>query len=426
MTEAPAVIFLLDSPNVWRGRALAGTPARVLALAGHSHQAGAAVTLVLCDRGADYGGAADWPFDVVLAHPADYYAPASLARVLEPARADFLIMCEAEAVAADGREMARQFGAALVYDVHDDEAAVAVSLGEPPEIVERYRVTQRSALRSADHVIVSTRNEAHLVAAALVPAARTALLPNGADPRQRHCWGPDVSAATMVFLGNLYYQPNARAVAAIRGTILPSLRASGVSARVRVVGRGPAELTRPGDGVEFTGRVDSIDDALNGVTLALAPLTAGSGAKMKVADYLAAGLPVVGTSQAVTGLPPGHPGVVVEDDLSAWPGLLAALLIDGAALREIGQAGRHCVERELSWQMIGLDLVRHARRWLAAPPPAARLDPENRHAAAPRWLTEHLRQGAVPEPRATQPGQPRWLRRGPATARPARPRGASR
>ncbi len=72
-TAAPSLVFLLDTPNVWRGRALAGTPARVLALAEHGHRAGADVTLVLCDRGADYGTAADWPFDVLLVYPSDFY-----------------------------------------------------------------------------------------------------------------------------------------------------------------------------------------------------------------------------------------------------------------------------------------------------------------------------------------------------------------
>jgi hypothetical protein len=66
MSVTPDLVFLLDTPNVWQGRALAGTPARVLGLAEHSHRAGAAVTLVLCDRGADYGAAADWPVDVLL------------------------------------------------------------------------------------------------------------------------------------------------------------------------------------------------------------------------------------------------------------------------------------------------------------------------------------------------------------------------
>lgn len=406
----PSLVFLLDTPNVWRGRALAGTPARVLALAEHSHQAGAAVTVVLCDRGAEYGTETDWPFDVVLVHPNVFYAPAALARVVGLGAVDFLILCEAESLVAIGRELAGLLNARLVYDMHDDDAAVAASIGEPAETVHAHATTQRTALRTADNVIVSTRNEATLAATAGFPAPRTALLPNGADPSQGHCWGPDVDAATLVFVGNLYYQPNARAVAAIRSTVLPALRADALDVRACIVGRGPAPLTRGGPGIEFTGRVDTINHALQGATLALAPLTAGSGAKMKVLDYLAAGVPVLGTREAVTGLPAEHPGVIVEDDLHAWPVRIAALLHDPATLDQMGRAGHRCIERELSWQHIGAGLVRHCRAWLATFRPAATPAVDNHCAGLPRWLTEHADQDALGDPETTRPGQPRWLR----------------
>ncbi|MGH3570028.1 MAG: hypothetical protein ACRDRH_29255 [Pseudonocardia sp.] len=122
--------FLLDTPNVWRGLALAGTPARVLGLAEYSYRAGAAATLVLCDRGADYGVAEDWPCDVLLVHPADFYSVGQLARSMESVPVDFLSICEAESLLAMGRTLSRVLDARLVYDVHDDEAGVAFSLGE--------------------------------------------------------------------------------------------------------------------------------------------------------------------------------------------------------------------------------------------------------------------------------------------------------
>ncbi|CRK56907.1 Glycosyl transferase, group 1 family protein [Alloactinosynnema sp. L-07] len=414
-TVTPSLMFLLDSPNIWRGQALAGTPARVLALAEHSHRAGAKVTLVLCDRGADYGTEQHWPMDTVLVHPADFYTPPALVTVLGEPSVDFLLLCEAESLAARGRDLARRLGARLVYDVHDDESAVAASLGEPADVVEEYRTTQRVALAGADHVIVSTRNEATLAASASVPAERTAMLPNGADPTQRTCWGPDPDAGTLVFLGNLFYEPNARALASIRSTILPALHAAGTDVRVRVVGRGPAALTRPAEGIEFTGRVDTIDEALRGASLALAPLEAGSGAKMKVLDYLAAGLPVLGTSEAVTGLPLDHPGVLVDDDLHAWPSLITTLLRDPGALREVGQAGRECVERGLSWQQIGTDLLRNTHTWLAATsttPPLGLVG----GVSGPRWLAEHAGHNALGDPDTTSPGHPRWLRESSPTA----------
>lgn len=414
MSSSPGVVFLLDTPNVWCGRALAGTPARVLGLAEHSYRAGAAVALVLCDRGTDYGTATDWPCDVLLVHPDDFYSDWRLARVLESESfaTDFVSICEAEALVAMGRGLSRRLGARLVYDVHDDEAAVASSLGEPPATVRRYAAVQRAALEATDYVFVSTRHEAGLVRETGVDGARVAMLPNGADPDQHTWWGPAVDAAMVVFVGNLYYEPNARAIEAIRTTLLPSLRAEGLNIRVRVIGRGPAELTTPTDGLEFTGRVDSINEALRGATLALAPLTAGSGAKMKVLDYLAAGLPVLGTSEAVTGLSPNHPGVVVEDELSAWPSVLAALLRDREALRDLGTDGRRSVERELSWPNIGSDLLRTVGVWLDHPAPKP---PQSQAAtdalSVPRWLAEHTSHNALGGPQFTRQGRPVWLRR---------------
>ncbi|SFB64750.1 Glycosyltransferase involved in cell wall bisynthesis [Amycolatopsis marina] len=412
MSATPGLVFLLDTPNLWRGRALAGTPARVLALAEHSHRAGAAVTLVLCDRGADYGTAAEWPMDVLLVHPADFYSANRLARALDLVSVDFLSICEAETLVAIGRELAQSLGARLVYDVHDDDAAVAFSLGEVPERVRHSASVQRAALDACDYVLVSTSNEARLAARSQIDPARTAMLPNGADPRQHTCWGPDVNAGTLVFVGNLYYEPNARAVEAIRTTILPTLRTMETNTQVRVIGRGPAELTRPAEGMTFTGRVDAINHALRDATVALAPLPAGSGAKIKVLDYMAAGLPVLGTTEAVTGLPPDHPGVVVENDLHAWPSVLATLLRDRTALREIGTDGRLCIERELSWQHIATDLLRHIHTWLATPtPPPHHPTRHQGPLGTPRWLAEHTSQNALGSPDTTAPGHTRWLHR---------------
>lgn len=113
----------------------------------------------------------------------------------------------------------------------------------------------------------------------------------------------------------------------------------------------------------------------------------------------------------MTGLPPNHPGVVVEDALSQWPARIAALMRDPTALGEIGRAGRRCVEGELSWQRIGADLVRQGRAWLTTLPPGPSPAIDNHCAGVPRWLIEHADQDSLGDPQTTRPGQPRWLRR---------------
>jgi glycosyltransferase involved in cell wall biosynthesis len=397
-------VFVLDTPNVWFGRALAGTPARVLALAEYAQRAGAQVTVVLCDRGAEYGAGLDWATRTLLVHPADFYEPSTLGRILAPTCADFLVVCEAESLLALGRSVADRVGARLVYDVHDGEAALAESLGEPRWVIERHAMTQRMALAAADHVIVLTPREAGMVASVGIAAA---LLPNGSDPALRTCWGPDPSAATLVFLGNLYYTPNARAVDYLRDKLLPSLRELAVRVRIRVIGRGPG-VGNLNNGMVHLGQVPSINDALQGATLAVAPLEAGSGAKMKVLDYMAAGLPVLGTTEAVSGLPDDHPGAIVEDALTVWPNLVRALLRDPDTLQALGRQGRACVEDQFSWRRIGASLVDQGRIWLNQGDCECRDIPQPL-VGFPRWLAEHATQDALGEPRWTVPGRPIWL-----------------
>lgn len=425
--RCPRMWFLLDSPNLWRGRALAGTPARTLALAEHCRNAGADVLLTLCDRGADYGTAADWPFPVTMLHPTDFYNPGALARHLEPPlQADdqcgvdapgFVVSCEAESMVSVARPAAAMLGAHLVYDMHDDDAALATSLAEPRDSVIRRAATQRAALRTADTVLTLSRREQATVLASGVEASQVLLLPNGAAPNNLP-HGPAVHSGLLVFVGNLFYEPNAQAVNAIRDRILPPLCASGLGPRVKVIGQGPTHLTHPArsggqqgaDHIEFTGRVDSVRDALRGAALALAPLTAGSGAKMKVLDYLAAGIPVLGTSEAVTGLGPDHPGVVVEDDLDAWPTQIGALLRDPARLLRLGAVGHASVLNDFAWPSVGARLVGHCLAQ-ARMMSTRRTNADPDVIGLPRWMTEHAAQDALGAPSLTKPGRPHHISR---------------
>lgn len=404
------IAFLLDSPNVHRGQALAGTPARTLALARGAADAGAEVVLVLGDRGCDLGTASDWSHAVVTVHPHDFYSPAALASVLAPVRPDLVVQCEAEALVAMGRDLADLLGAVLVYDVHDDDAAVASSLGSSAEVVAAHASAQRAAFAVADRVVVSTRNEATLATSSGVSLDDLAMVPNGCDPDGRRAWGPDPASFTVLFLGNLYYEPNARAVGLIRDTIAPVVRRQVPNAEFRIVGRSPVTPGTTAGGLHFTGPVESIDEATWSVSLALAPLTAGSGAKMKILDYLVAGLPVLGTSEAVTGLAPDHPGVIVDDDITGWPDRIVHLLHSPDELFGLSNVGRAAVVADFAWPVLGASFVNHCARWTASPRPAG----TQRHqlgTLTPRWLTEHADQGALGLPSLTSPGIAHWVRR---------------
>jgi hypothetical protein len=91
------VVFVLDTPNVWQGTAIAGTPARILELAGALERRGVRVRVVLCDRGMTEAESTAWALPGVLVHPSVYYGPPSgLAAVLEGFAPDLLVVTDAE------------------------------------------------------------------------------------------------------------------------------------------------------------------------------------------------------------------------------------------------------------------------------------------------------------------------------------------
>jgi glycosyltransferase involved in cell wall biosynthesis len=142
-----------------------------------------------------------------------------------------------------------------------------------------------------------------------------------------------VDPPEFVFLGNLNLPHNDDAVSTFVRAAMPALESRLPGVRLRIVGRHASEelqrlaAAHPAS-VSLEGFVDDLDEVLARASAVLAPLRFGSGVKIKVLDALARGIPVVGTTTAAEGIPAapgGADGFVVEDDISRWPELLAAL-----------------------------------------------------------------------------------------------------
>lgn len=216
---------------------------------------------------------------------------------------DLVVVTDAELAVAT-RALADEVSARLVYEAHDDEMALSASLGEPAQLVALRGTWQAAAVATADYVIALTEANAITMRGYGVPSERLLVLPKGVKITARTEWGPDAEAHRLLFVGNLHYQPNAEAATALIAMVA-RLRAHGMLVRARIVGRGPAPALGSPE-VVLRGPVPEhrFDAEFRGISLAVAPLAAGSGMKMKMLDYLAAGLPVLATREAVAGLPP--------------------------------------------------------------------------------------------------------------------------
>lgn len=133
----------------------------------------------------------------------------------------------------------------------------------------------------------------------------TATFRTGGDPdafRQRY--GLDADAFVCVFVGSYDYFPNREAAMTIIEDIAPSLP----EVEFLLVGNDPPPTDRKN--VYTPGYVEDLPGALAAADIALCPLQSGAGTKLKMMDYLAAGLPIVTTET-------GASGIDIEDGYSA-------------------------------------------------------------------------------------------------------------
>lgn len=185
-------------------------------------------------------------------------------------------------------------------------------------------------------------------------AGRVEVCPNGVDLSALPYSPPEPGAdRVLVFVGNLCSLQNFDAAQHVAADILPLVRARHPEARLRIVGRIPqdkARVLRAFPGVEVTGEVDSVAEAVRGGTLGVAPLRLAAGIQNKVLEYLALGLPTVTTTVALEGLH-ANPGtdLVVADTDRDFAAAIGDLLDDHPRRVRLAEAGRRYVERSHNW-----------------------------------------------------------------------------
>jgi sugar transferase (PEP-CTERM/EpsH1 system associated) len=187
------------------------------------------------------------------------------------------------------------------------------------------------------------------------------LVGNGVDLQAFPFARPQASNSDIVFVGNLGYFPNVDAATWFANAVFARVRAQDPHARLRLVGARPApalrQLATRIDGVELVGEVDHVLPHLQRAAVAVVPLRAGSGQQLKLLEAMAAGTPVVATSQSAAGLDAiDGEHLLIADDFATMADAVLRLLGDQLLARRLALAARALVERRWSWERSALDL----------------------------------------------------------------------
>jgi glycosyltransferase involved in cell wall biosynthesis len=255
-----------------------------------------------------------------------------------------------------------------VLDMHNIESSLVSRTAAAASGARRLVLTAEArALRAMERrvrdldviAVVSEGDRAAL--AQLVHHPRVVVVPNAWDaPRPLDPPGEPVAS----FVALLSWTPNVQAAVWFCGEVWPRVLAEVPEARLQLVGRNPTAEVRAlaGPSVQVTGTVPDLDPWYARTRVALAPLLAGGGSRLKILEALAAARPVVSTTIGVEGLEDlvGR-GVVVADDPAAMADAVVRLLTDPAGSDRLGRLGASAVARDHSWQAAVRPLVAELR-----------------------------------------------------------------
>jgi glycosyltransferase involved in cell wall biosynthesis len=228
--------------------------------------------------------------------------------------------------------------------------------------------TEVELSNACDHVItVSDRDREDLIAAG-VHETRIVTIPHGVDLERfaraepidlRAKYGLPAEHAVLVYHGIYSYPPNLEAVEELSSHLLPALEARGVGASVVAFGPEPPDRDLPG--VTFAGAVEDLAAHLMGADLAVIPLRAGGGTRMKILDDFAARVPVVTTRKGMEGLPvTDGEQLRIVDEPESMAEVVRALLDDPAERKRLAEGAAEWVAG-LDWRAIAARYVARVR-----------------------------------------------------------------
>jgi len=186
------------------------------------------------------------------------------------------------------------------------------------------------------------------------PSAHVLVYPNSiplapAPPRRK-----ENEENVIVFSGNLEYHPNISAVRYFRNEIWPQLRERWPGLVWRLIGKNPQAVAKIISGdprIQLSGPVADAVSELARAKVAIVPVLAGSGTRVKIIEAWAAGVPVVSTPLGAEGLPVrAGEHILLAEDAPGFRDAVSSLLASPALRDRIGRAGRYLFETEFTWE----------------------------------------------------------------------------
>jgi len=198
--------------------------------------------------------------------------------------------------------------------------------------------------------VLATSDADAAAARQIAPTACVRVYPNAIPFRPRP---PKLEDDAIVFSGNMEYHPNISAVRFFRREVWPLLRDQWPTLVWRLVGKNAWAVRRYTAGdprIQVVGEVNDAVAELARAKVAVVPVLAGSGTRLKILEAWAAGTPVVSTTLGAEGLPVRDgEHLLIADGAPPFAAAVTRLLACTDVREALGSAGRLLMEQEFTW-----------------------------------------------------------------------------
>jgi glycosyltransferase involved in cell wall biosynthesis len=295
--------------------------------------------------------------------------PREVSPLARPHRDDPGLTEHFDLVHADSLDLSYYFplleGIPLACTHHDAQSALLARRASfEPSVPRRAYFNRQASLRRKEeglwcprvalNVAVSEVDAGKL--ADIAPSSRFLVVPNGVDTSY---FQPEMRSKRhgIVSVGGTTWYPNKDSLQYFATTILPLLRAKGLTEPVTWVGRASAEEVdkyRREFGITMTGYVDDVRPYVQSAACYIVPIRMGGGTRVKILDAWAMGVPIVSTAIGCEGLAAvDGQNILVRDDPELFADSVWGLLANTELGTRLGTAGRATAELHYSWDALG-------------------------------------------------------------------------
>jgi glycosyltransferase involved in cell wall biosynthesis len=264
----------------------------------------------------------------------------------------------------------------LIFDAHNAVWAITERMKENapfyfqlPLMLETHRIKhyEGDIIRKFQVTLAVTEPDRKALIKAMDgdgPAAdaRIAVIPIAVDTAELQPVERKAGSFKILTMGTLHYPPNADGIRWFVEKVFPLIRLKTPEARLTIIGKSPPKdflklAKQPGSGIVVTGFVPELDPYFAESALAVIPVRAGGGMRVRILEAFARAMPVVTTTVGLEGIE-ARPGedVLVADSPAQFADSVIRLLSDRDLQAKLARNGRCLAESRYEWQIVLKDL----------------------------------------------------------------------